>query len=144
MTTGNVENIIITPLRRIPTEGGDVLHGCKKSDEGFVGFGEVYFSMIAKHKVKAWKRHINMTLNLVAPIGQIGFVFVDVRGIRRVVCIGESNYVRITVPPGIWFGFIGLSQKHSVLMNLADIEHDPQEIERLDWKEIAFDWSTFE
>jgi hypothetical protein len=45
--------------------------------------------------------------------------------------IGENNYVRITVPPGIWFGFKGEYAPKSLVLNLASITHDPDEVERL-------------
>jgi hypothetical protein len=40
------DNIHVTPLKRITTEGGDVMHALKNSDTGFNGFGEVYFSWV--------------------------------------------------------------------------------------------------
>ena len=42
----SVGKIIVTPLNRINVAGGDVLHALKKTDEGFVDFGEAYFSFI--------------------------------------------------------------------------------------------------
>ena len=34
----SLDDIIVTPLKRIPTDGGDVLHAIKKSDNGFNGW----------------------------------------------------------------------------------------------------------
>ena len=99
----NVEQIMITPLRRIQVEGGDVLHGMKNSDSGYVNFGEAYFSLIEVSAVKAWKRHLQMTLNIVVPFGEIICAFLDEKGAIREELIGENRYVRLTVPPGIWF-----------------------------------------
>ena len=102
-------DILITPLSCIKTSGGDVLHVMKQSDVGYCGFGEAYISLVNGSAVKAWKRHKLMTMNVVVPVGQVKFVF---RGENaygdddfRVEEIGEDNYARITVPPGIWFGF---------------------------------------
>ena len=39
----SLDDILVTPLKRIPTVGGDVLHALKKTDAGFDGFGEIYF-----------------------------------------------------------------------------------------------------
>ena len=41
-----VEGVLLTPLKRIHHPKGDVFHGMKKSDAGFSGFGEAYFSTI--------------------------------------------------------------------------------------------------
>lgn len=130
MGTMSVEQILVTPLRRIPLAGGDVLHGMKCSDPGFVDFGEVYFSIIELNAIKAWKRHLIMTLNFVVPVGNVRFLFIDEQGGEREEVVGFDRYVRLTIPPGIWFGFMGLGNPYSMLMNVADIPHDPHEIER--------------
>ena len=47
-----ITDILVTPLRKIETAGGDVLHALKQSDVGFVAFGEAYFSWIAFGAIK--------------------------------------------------------------------------------------------
>jgi len=136
----SVSQILVTPLKRIPLAGGDVLHGMKRSDPGFVDFGEAYFSIIEAGAIKAWKRHLRMTLNFVVPVGSVHFVFLDEQEAIRQEVIGEERYVRLTVPPGVWFGFKGLMSPYSLLMNVADIPHDPAEIERKGLEEIQFNW----
>ena len=130
-------------LKRIPTPGGDVLHALKATDPEFSGFGEAYFSMVEGNAVKAWKKHTAMKMNLVAPIGKIRFVFQDPKDITRFheEVIGEENYYRLTVAPGIWFGFQGLASPFSLLLNIANMPHDPQEAERRSIEEIPFDWN---
>ena len=54
--------------------------------------------------------------------------------------IGVSTYVRITVPPKIWFGFQGMSEKPSLVLNVANLPHDPAEVERKMKEEIYFNW----
>jgi dTDP-4-dehydrorhamnose 3,5-epimerase len=127
----SVKDIVLTPLKRIPLAEGDVLHGMKNSDQGFVDFGESYFSIIKPHSIKGWKRHIKMTLNLIAPIGEVEFTFVDEIQNSMKFKIGEKNYSRLTVPPGIWFAFKGIAEPYSLLNNIANIEHDPNEVERV-------------
>lgn len=138
----SVRQIIVTPLKRIPVGGGDVLHAMKRSDPGFVDFGEAYFSQIEQGAVKAWKRHLRMTLNLVVPVGAVQFVFVDDEGEMCEEMVGQDRYVRLTVPPGIWFGFKGMAAPYSLLLNMADIPHDPAEIERKDMGVFMFDWGV--
>ncbi|MDD5392925.1 MAG: dTDP-4-dehydrorhamnose 3,5-epimerase [Thiothrix sp.] len=140
MGTVSVAQIKVTPLKRISLAGGDVLHGMKRDEPGFVDFGEAYFSMIEVDAIKAWKRHLRMTLNFVVPIGMVRFVFMDDQGGLREEVTGMDRYVRLTVPPGIWFGFKGLTAPYSMLMNIADIPHDPVEIERKSLDEIHFNW----
>lgn len=130
MTTKKAE-IIIKPLKKFNLEEGDVLHALKSTDKEFSGFGEAYFSSIKTQKIKAWKRHLKMTMNLVVPVGKVQFNFYDdQKDILINTIIGEKNYSRITVPPMIWFGFKGLSSSTSYILNISDINHDPLEVER--------------
>jgi len=118
------------------------MHGIKKNDTGYVGLGEVYFSYINPNAVKAWKRHNRMTLNLVVPLGKVRFVFCDSLndGHYRVEDIGEDNYVRLTVPPGIWFGFQGIALQPSLVTNIADLQHDAAEVERQAVSSFNYQW----
>ncbi|MGE5466085.1 MAG: dTDP-4-dehydrorhamnose 3,5-epimerase [Ignavibacteria bacterium] len=138
-----LDQIRVTPLARIPTRGGDVMHAMKQTDEGYSGFGEAYFSWVEQGAVKAWKRHMRMTMNLVVPVGRVRFVFraEGSDGFREEIA-GDGRYVRLTVPPGIWFGFQGLQEPQSLLLNVANIAHDPTEVERRDVPDIDFDWRT--
>lgn len=143
MGTVSVADVMVTPLRQIPTAGGDVWHGMKALDPGYAGFGEAYFSWVADGAIKAWKRHTRMTMNLVVPIGTVRFAFSD-DGVQvaRVEEIGAVRYARLTVPPGLWFGFQGLHAPASMVLNLASIMHDPAEVERRDVSGISHQWTT--
>lgn len=137
----SLDDILITPLARIPIAGGDVLHVMKQSDTGYAGFGEAYFSWVAGGAVKAWKRHTRMTMNVIVPVGLVRFVFcLDGVDKFRVEEIGIDRYVRLTVPSGIWFGFQGLTAPQSLVLNIANIPHDPNEVERLVLSDINYVW----
>jgi len=136
----SVTQLLITPLKRIKVAGGDVLHGMKCSDPGYLDFGEAYFSIVEAGAIKAWKRHLRMTLNFVVPLGEVLFVFMDEEGVIREEVVGKNRYVRLTVPPGIWFGFKGLFSPYSLVLNVADIPHDSSEIERKNLDKINYNW----
>ena len=140
----NLDDILVTPLKRLPTDGGDVLHALKNSDPGFNGFGEIYFSLVEQGAVKAWKCHQSMTLNLVVPIGEVRFVFHLTNEVHsfRTENIGVERYVRLTVPPGIWFGFQGKANGMNLLMNLGDMEHDADELKRRSISTFDYDWTS--
>jgi len=139
-----IEDIRISTLKIIQVEEGDVMHALKEEEESFIRFGEAYFSNIKYNSIKAWKRHKLMTLNLVVPVGEIKFVFYDDRKPSRrefyEIILSKKNYCRITVPPMIWMGFQGLSEGDSTLLNIADISHNPLEIEKLPFEEINYNW----
>ena len=142
MGTVGIDDIVVTPLAKIPTGGGDVMHAMKPTDPGYAGFGEAYFSWIAPGEIKAWKRHNRMVMNIVVPLGEVRFVFhLDRENPFRVEEIGVDRYVRLSVPPGIWFGFQGLANPQSLLLNIASIPHDPREVDRLGLSDIPYNWS---
>ena len=142
MGSVSVNDILITNLKRIQVAGGDVLHGMKCSDPGYIDFGEAYFSIVEEGAVKAWKRHLQMTLNFIVPLGVVLFTFIDEQGATREELVGENRYVRLTVPPGIWFGFKGLKDEN-IILNISNILHDPQEQENKlhESCEIKYNWN---
>jgi dTDP-4-dehydrorhamnose 3,5-epimerase and related enzymes len=139
-----IEGVLLTPLKQIYNPKGDVFHGMKKSDLGYTAFGEAYFSTIHSGDIKPWKKHLRMTLNLIVPVGRIRFVIHDDRrgsptdGQTYFVELGETNYQRLTVPPGLWMAFEGIGENLNLLLNVADLEHDPQEVERTDLERFAY------
>lgn len=116
----------ITPLKRIPHPKGDIFHGLKRTDSDFARFGEAYFTSINPGEIKGWKRHTKMILNLLVPVGQVGFYFFR-EDKHFFLSAGESNYVRITVQPNIWVAFEGIGESMNLILNIASEEHDPNE-----------------
>ena len=99
----------------------------KKSDIGFDGFGEAYFSVINKNSIKGWKKHTRMTLNLIVCYGEVKFViYNDIKKEFYDISLSHKNYQRLTVEPGLWMAFEGMDE-NNMLLNIANIEHDPNE-----------------
>ena len=118
----------VTKLHRIANPKGDIYHGLKSSEISFRGFGEAYFSTVLFGLTKGWKKHSEMTLNLVVPVGTIEFHLRSFDGkVYDRVQIGQSFYARLTVPPGIWVAFTGIDSPLNLLLNIANISHDPSE-----------------
>ena len=145
-----IDGVIITPLPIIKTKGGDVFHAMKNSDQTYSGFGEAYFSTISYNAIKGWKRHKEMVLNLIVPIGSVRFILYDDRKkqnkanqFQEVLLSSNNDYARLTIPPMIWMGFQGLTEQTSIVLNIANIEHSPKEIERKHLDEIKFNWSKY-
>ena len=145
--TGGIHDIALHPQRIIPTEGGAVLHAMKAGDNTFCGFGEAYVSEITGGSIRAWKRHQRMTLNLVVVQGSVRFVIHDDRPgsptqgrFHEVLLSRDKNHARLTVPPLLWLGFQGIAQPTSMLLNIANLEHDPEEVDREPMNHFRFDW----
>lgn len=148
-----IKGVLLTSLKQIYHPKGNVYHAMKCVDPGFEGFGEAYFSTIAHSLVKAWKCHSRMTLNLVCIVGKIHFVLYDGRkdsssfGVFMEVTLSpdtEQTYNRLTIPPGVWMAFIGIADNYSILLNVANILHDPSEQINLPGEEcgITFDFNS--
>lgn len=139
-----LDEILLTPLKRISTPKGDVMHAMKASDPGYAGFGEAYFSQVNQHEIKGWKRHFRMTLNLVCSSGLVrviarseaGKIVLD----TRLSPDEPALHNRLTVPPGYFLAFQGLGPGASTLLNIASIPHDPSEAETQPLE--FFGWDT--
>ena len=133
-----MDGVILTPLKQIHHPKGDVFHAMKKSDCGFDGFGEAYFSTIHQGDIKGWKKHTKMTLNLVVPIGEIEFIVYNEKEFFTVK-LSSKNYQRLTVSSGLWMAFRGVGESN-MLLNLASLEHDPEEAINQPLDAIPYAW----
>jgi dTDP-4-dehydrorhamnose 3,5-epimerase len=133
-----MDGVTLTPLKQITHPKGDIFHAMKASDDGFSGFGEAYLSTVNQGEAKGWKKHTEMTLNLVVVIGEIEFVVYDDNRFYGVK-LSKNNYQRLTVESGLWLAFRGLDSEN-MLLNLASIEHDPNESENVDLDIFNYSW----
>jgi len=135
-----MDGVVLTPLRQIFHPKGDIFHAMKRSDKGFDGFGEAYFSTVNKDDIKGWKKHTQMTLNLVVPIGEIEFVIYDEdKKDFFSIKLSKNNYQRLTIKPNLWMAFRGIGE-YNMLLNLASIEHNPNEAVNIELSEIDYEW----
>ena len=141
-----VQGITLTPLRIIENPLGNIYHSMKKSDAGYEGFGESYFSFIKPGAIKGWKKHLKMTLNLIVPVGSVKFVIYDDRNPGSSspaffeIILSPDNYQRLTIQPGLWMAFQGIGPTLNLIQNIANIEHNPDEALRCDIDQIAYSW----
>mgnify|MGYP001558238524 CR=1 FL=1 len=148
MAQNEIQGVKIVPLRRILDERGNIMHMFKVTDPEFTKFGEIYFSTIFPDAIKGWHLHSKMTLNYAAVSGNIKLVLFDMRkdsptkGVLQEVFIGEDNYCRVSIPPGVLNGFKAVGNQKAIVANCTDIPHDPGEISRIDpfSKEVPYTW----
>ena len=135
-----MDGVILTPLKQIYHPQGDIFHVLKNSDDSFHNFGEAYFSSVNQGEIKGWKKHTKMILNIVVAIGEIEFVIYDEKLLifHRVV-LSQNKYQRLTLNPNLWLAFRGVGS-HNMLLNIASIEHDPEESLNCRLDEISYDW----
>ena len=144
----NIEGVILTPLKKITHPRGDILHAMKENDSGYAGFGEAYFSTIKHGEIKGWNLHRKMTLNLVVPMGKVTFVIYDDKDGSNSkenyfkVTLSQTNYQRLTVPPGLWLAFKGIGSSTNLILNVANMEHDSNELDRIEFDMVDYNWES--
>jgi len=145
----SIEGVILKKLNQIGDNRGTILHMLRNDDALFSHFGEVYFSEIYPGAIKAWKYHHKQTQNIAVPIGSVKFVIYDDRPSSgtykkiQVLDLGRpDNYLRLTIPPCLWYGFTCVSNVPALLVNCADIPHSPEEsvIKEISNSSIPYKW----
>ena len=134
MVRSIIDGVQITPLKIIADERGAVLHMLRIDSVGYFGFGESYFSEVNPGVVKAWKKHTSQIQNIVVPSGRLRLVLFDDRegfssnGKVDIIELGRPDkYFRVTIPPQIWYGFMGISDNSTIIANCVNIPHKPDE-----------------
>ena len=151
LTSGiKINGVELTELRQVQDPRGAVLHMLRSDSLGFTQFGECYFSEVLPGAIKAWKRHLIQTQNIAVPVGRIRIVIFDDRKDSetykqlQIEELGRPDkYLRIEIPPKLWYGFTCISEFPALLVNCPDIPHDPLESEKIDtnYSVIPYKWA---
>ncbi len=89
-------------------------------------------------------------MNLAVPVGDAVVAIFDDRrdspscgGVMEILT-GSSNYCLITIPAGVWSGFMGAGAVPAVVANCATEPHDAGEVDRrpADDPAIPYIWSA--
>ena len=128
-----IENkCVITNLKRILHNDGDLIKGLKNSDKKFINFGESYYSWIISGKIKAWRSHKKITNNLVIVNGSINLNIIREDGISESIIVESLQPQLITIFPNTWYGFEAISSCDALIHNITDYEYNEDEILRMD------------
>jgi dTDP-4-dehydrorhamnose 3,5-epimerase len=132
----HIPGVEIRPLQVIADERGAVMHMLRADAPHFQRFGEIYFSVVHPGAVKAWRRHRSAVMNLAVPVGEAVVAIYDdrsdspARGVAVEIPTGQSDYCLITIPAGVWSGFMAIGNAPAVIANCATEPHDPSEVDR--------------
>lgn len=146
-----INGVIVSTLRQIEDSRGAVLHVVRTDAPDFKGFAECYCSEVIPGAVKAWKRHERQTQTFAVPVGRIKIAIYDDRpnsstcGALYIAELGRPDaYFRLQIPPGLWYGFACLSDRPALVVNCADMLHDPHESGTLpsNSKQIPHSWEA--
>ena len=122
----------------------------RADDSHFEQFGEIYFTSLYRGIVKGWHKHREMTLNYACIFGRVKLVGYDDRpdsptaGSLVEVFLGPDDHSLVTIPPGVWSGFKGMSDPFAIVANCCTHTHDPSRTTRLDpfVNDIPYDWDV--
>jgi len=146
-----IEGVLLSELKQISDARGAVLHMLRCDDAAFIKFGECYFSEVLPGEIKAWKCHREQTQNLAVPVGRMRFVIYDqrefslTRGNLQILELGRpDSYLRLTIPPGLWYGFTCISSSASLVVNFTDLPHHPSEsqVREINHPLIPYEWQS--
>ena len=146
---GSIHDVLLTPLQQLKDERGKVMHMLRANDPHFIKFGEIYFSCINPNAIKAWNCHQEATSNLAVIHGEARLVLYDereqsaTRGVVQELVLGPSNYLLVTIPPGIWVGFRAHKNEAAIVANCSTQTHRREEALRRERNDpsIPYHWS---
>ena len=145
-----IEGVRITDLKLIPDDRGYLMEMLRDDDPNFTKFGQCYASATYPGVIKAWHAHRVQTDNFCCVSGNVRVGLWDGREDSptsrqsQAIVVGELARKRITIPPGVWHGWICLGTQTAIVINMPS-EHynyaEPDELRRpWDDPEIAFEW----
>ena len=146
----NITGVKIFKIQKINNLKGNLYKLIQIDKDNFSKFGESYISEIGTKKIKAWKRHLSQTQNIIIINGKVEIVLFDGRENSKtfnkidIFKIGpKSKYSKIQIPPLIWYGFKGLDKKKSTMINFTDKTHYSTRHENLPIKNklINYNWN---
>jgi len=147
MKRGNIEGVVIHPLKKIPDERGMIMHMLRSNEPHFEKFGEVYFSTAYPQAIKGWHEHTKQTQNYAVIKGMIKLVLIDNRkdsstfGNLMEIFTGEHNYGLVRIPTGVVNGYKNIGLVEALIANCADLPHDPTEMLRYEPINGPFDYN---
>ena len=146
-----IDGVKIKKLKVIPDERGRLMEMFRSDDEFFEKFGQVYVTATYPGVVKGWHKHEVQSDNMACVAGMVKVALYDARtnsptcGEVNQFFMGIHNPVLIHIPPGVYHGWLCVSETESLVVNCPTEKYDyenPDE-QRLDphTKDIPYDWT---
>jgi len=120
----SVKQSIINPL-------GNLRHVAKSELGKNLPFSEIYFSEVLPKTIKAWKFHSKQTQNISVAFGRVRIVCIKKKFDETVYEAFELNSEELhgvlTIPGGIYYSLINVSEVPVILLNATDLPHNSDE-----------------
>lgn len=145
-----IEGVVIKNVSVIPDERGRLGEILRSDDFNFRKFGQVYFTTTYPDVVKGWHYHAKQWDNVTCIKGCIKLVLYDARkdfatfGCVNQFYLGEHRPLLVTIPPGVFHGWMCVSDQEAYIINVPTEVYDytePDEVrEHPHYNNIPYDW----
>lgn len=145
--TERIPGIKIKKLNIFANDQGYLFETVRVDDEMFDGkFGQVLVSEVYPEIIKGLHLHKKQTDYTCCIKGNLKYVAIKEEGEKLKVntfVIGEKNPILLKIPPGIWHGYMSLSNEPATVLHLMDKPYDSEDsdTERKDPFEFGDFWT---
>ena len=139
-----IQKTKISKTKNIIHKNGNIKKFIDKRSSYYTKFGEVYATNIKYKKIKGWKYHKEMISNIFIISGKVKFVIAQRNKHKTIFLefiLNPKNYNHIYIPNKVFFAFIGMSKKESILLNFASIIHNDKESLNISLDEFNYQWN---
>lgn len=145
-----IHGVKVIALTQIADQRGRVLHMLRSDAPHYMGFGEIYFSLVNPGSIKAWNLQVQMTRHYAVPWGTIKVVLFDDRpesatsGSIEEILLGADNYKLLVIPPSVWSGVVNPGTQPALIADCTTAPYDPTQVRRRDPFDpmIPYSWDT--
>jgi dTDP-4-dehydrorhamnose 3,5-epimerase len=124
-------SVVFTQKLLIKNPLGNLRHVAKSELKENLPFSEIYFSEVQPKTIKAWKFHSQQTQNISVAFGEIRIICVRKSSHETIFEIFELNsealHGVLTIPRGIYYALVNVSEEPTILLNVTDLSHDSAE-----------------
>jgi dTDP-4-dehydrorhamnose 3,5-epimerase len=106
--------------------------------------GDINITWAYPNRVVAWHRHQHQTDHWFVIKGYLKVGLLDDAGNHKFVYLGENDRRVLSIPPGVWHGYMTIGEEEAVLMYYITSKYDeknPDE-ERITVEEGGVDWGV--
>jgi dTDP-4-dehydrorhamnose 3,5-epimerase len=106
--------------------------------------GDINITWAYPGRVVAWHRHRKQTDHWFVIKGFLKVGLMDDQRQFRWVYLGENDRRVLSIPPGVWHGYMVLGEQEAVLMYYITSKYNPNQPDedRLSVEEAGVDWSV--
>ena len=106
--------------------------------------GDINITLAYPGRVVAWHRHQKQTDHWFVIKGNLKVGLLDDDGNHKWVYLGDNDRRVLSIPPGVWHGYMVMGDEETILMYYITSKYDEEnpDEERMTPEESGVDWSV--